>query len=104
MYAIFEAAGKQIRVTSGDEIKVDIPEGDINSEILFDKVLMISDGERIIWGKPYIEGAKVKAEVVSRGRYPKILVYGPPPKKARRRLRGHRQQYKLLRIKEIIGG
>lgn len=104
MYAIVETGGKQIKVSSGDNIKVDIGNVEVNSEIVLDKVLMISDDNKVIYGKPYIEGAKVKAEVIGSGLMPKILVYGPPPKKARRRLKGHRQQYKLLKIKEIIGG
>ncbi len=104
MYAIIEAAGKQIRVSSGIQIKIDIIEGDLNSEIILDKVLMISKENETIYGKPYIDGAKVKAEIVGRGKMPKVLVYGPAPKKACRRLKGHRQPFKTLKIKEIIGG
>ncbi len=104
MYAIVETAGKQVRVSSGDQIKVDIIESEINSEIIFNQVLMISSQEKTIYGKPYIEGASVKAEIIDQGRMAKILVFGPAPKKACRRLRGHRQPFKVLKIKEIIGG
>lgn len=103
MYAIVEAAGKQIRVSSGQRIKIDI-KGEVNSEIILDKVLMISSDNKTTYGKPYIDGACVKAEIVAQGKMPKVLVFGPAPKKACRRLRGHRQPYKTIEIKEIIGG
>jgi large subunit ribosomal protein L21 len=104
MYAIIEAAGKQIRVSSGDQIKIDNIEGGLNSEIILDKVLMIAEQDKTTYGKPYIEGASVKAEIVGQGKMPKVLVFGPAPKKACRRLKGHRQPFKTLKIKEIIGG
>lgn len=104
MYAIIETAGKQIKVSSGDQIKVDNIEGELNSEIILDKVLMISSEDKTTYGKPYIEGAKVMAEITGQGKKPKILVYGPAPKKACKRLRGHRQPFKTMKIKEIIGG
>lgn len=104
MYAIVETAGKQVKVSSGQQIKIDNIDGEINSEIILNKVLMISDGERTIYGKPYIEGAKVLAEIIKIGKRPKVLVFGPAPKKACRRLKGHRQPFKILKIKEIKGG
>lgn len=104
MYAIIEAAGKQVRVSAGDQIKINNIQGGLNSEIILDKVLLISSEDKTVYGKPYIEGASVKAEIVGEGRMKKVLVFGPAPKKACRRLRGHRQPFKTLKIKEIIGG
>lgn len=104
MYAIVDAMGQQIKVSAGDKICVQKIEGDLNSEVVLDKVLLLSKDDKIIVGKPYIDGAKVTADLVETKRGDKILVYGPRPKKARRRLRGHRQFYSVLKIKEIIGG
>ncbi len=104
MYAIVETGGKQVKVSSGERIKIDNIDGEINSQITLNKVLMISDGENTIYGKPYIEGASILAEVIEIGKGPKVLVFGPAPKKACRRLKGHRQPFKVLKIKEIIGG
>ncbi|MFZ6007417.1 MAG: 50S ribosomal protein L21, partial [Nitrospirota bacterium] len=61
----------------------------------------VSKDDKIVCGKPYVEGASVKAEIVEAGKMPKVLVFGPRPKKAHRKLRGHRQQYTTLKIKEI---
>lgn len=104
MYAIIDAKGQQFRVSSGDKICVQKIDGDINSEVVLDKVLMLQKDDKIILGKPYVDGAKVTAEILETKRDDKILVYGPRPKKARRRLRGHRQFYTILKIKDIIGG
>jgi large subunit ribosomal protein L21 len=104
MYAIVQTGGEQIRVSAGDKVYVEKIKGDINSEVILDKVLMVSKDDKIVCGKPYVEGASVKAEIVETGRMPKVLVFGPRPKKAHRKLRGHRQQYTTLKIKEIIGG
>lgn len=104
MYAIVDAMGQQIKVSAGDRICVQKIEGDLNSEVVLDRVLLLSKDDKITVGKPYVDGAKVTAELVETKRGDKILVYGPRPKKARRRLRGHRQFYSVLKIKEIIGG
>jgi len=104
MYAIVETAGKQVKVSSGDQIKIDNIDGELNSEVMLNKVLMISGDDKTIYGKPYIEGAAVKAEIIGQGKAAKVHVFGPSPKKACRRLRGHRQPFKTLKIKEIIGG
>ncbi|MEC7195770.1 MAG: bL21 family ribosomal protein, partial [Planctomycetota bacterium] len=59
MYAIVEDSGTQIRVAEGDEFEIDLREGaEAGSEIVFDRVLLISSGE----GEPtiglhYVEGA-----------------------------------------------
>jgi large subunit ribosomal protein L21 len=104
MYAVIETGGEQVRVAAGDSVNVQKINGDINSEIVIDKVLMISKDDKVTCGKPYISGASVKAEITGAGRHDKVLVFGPRPKKARRKLRGHRQHYTTLKIKEIIGG
>ncbi|MEW5744092.1 MAG: 50S ribosomal protein L21 [Nitrospirota bacterium] len=104
MYAIVVAGGEQIRVAAGDTVKVDRINGDVNTEVVLDKVLMISGEGKTVTGRPYIEGARVKAEIVGAGRTDKILVLRTTPKKAHNKVRGHRQHYTTLKIKEIIGG
>ncbi|WP_333653697.1 50S ribosomal protein L21 [Dissulfurispira sp.] len=101
MYAIIQTGGEQIKISAGDKVCVEKITGDINSEVILDKVLMVSKDDKIVYGKPYVQGASVKAEIVEAGRMPKVLVFGPRPKKAHRKLRGHRQQYTTLKIKEI---
>lgn len=101
MYAIVQTGGEQIRVSAGDKVCVEKIKGDVNSEIVLDKVLMVSKDDKMVCGKPYVQGVSVRAEIVEAGRMSKVLVFGPRPKKAHRKLRGHRQQYTTLKIKEI---
>lgn len=104
MYAIVETSGRQYKVTVGKDLVIDKISSAPNKEILLDKVVFISDNERKLFGTPYINGAVVKAKVKESFKGDKILVYGPRPKKAYRKLKGHRSHYTRLSITEIIGG
>jgi large subunit ribosomal protein L21 len=104
MYAIVESGGEQIKVSAGDTVSVEKVAGDVNSDIVMDRVLMIEKDGAVVVGKPYIAGAKVTAEILETAKGDKVLVFGPRPKKSLRKLRGHRQFYTKLKIKDIIGG
>ncbi len=103
MYAVVESGGSQIRVSAGDTVQVDKINGEMNAEVVMDKVLMISKDDKTVWGDPYIKGASVKAEIVGAVKADKVLVLRTTPKKAHNKVVGHRQQYTTLKIKEIIG-
>jgi large subunit ribosomal protein L21 len=55
-------------------------------------------------GRPYIENASVKAEVVGDMRARKVIVYKQKPRKGYRKLNGHRQSYTVLKITDIVSG
>ena len=70
MYAIVEACGRQYKVAEGDLVfveKLEVNEGD---KVVFDNVLLISDGDKIKVGTPTVKNAKVEATVV------KLMPYG----------------------------
>ena len=102
MYAVVETGGKQYRVQKGDVLKVELLRGEVGDEIILDKVLMKGKDDSVEIGKPYIEGASVKAEILNFGRNDKILVFKYKSKKNERKLRGHRQDYVEIRIAEVI--
>lgn len=104
MYAIVETGGEQIRISEGDTVRVNKIDADTNTEIVIDKVLMFEDNGKAVWGAPYVKGASVKAEIMGSGRYDKIMVLKTTPKKAHNKIRGHRQQYTTVKIKEITLG
>ena len=99
MYVIFETAGKQYRVSEGDVIKIE----KINDEksVTFENVLMVSDGDNISYGNPYIESAQVTADVLGTDKAKKVLVFKQKTRKGYRNLRGHRQQYTSVKINKI---
>lgn len=104
MYAIIETCGKQYKVAEGEVIRIDAPM-ESGKEVMISKVLAMIDESKTVVGNPYIEGAEVMAEVVGIGKSKKVLVFKQRPRKGYRRLRGHRQPYTDLKIKEIkLGG
>ena len=103
MYAIFEAKGFQYMVKEGDIIKIPEIDGEKGEKKVFQNVLFVSDDKTKKVGKPYVEGAQIEAEILERGKYPKIKVFKYKRRKNYRRMRGHRQPYveiKILKIKE----
>ena len=103
MYAVIETGGKQYRVQEGDKFRVERLEGEAGSEVVFDKVLMVGGDDGVRIGKPYVEGASVRAEVVDQARAGKVLVFKYKSKKNYRRMRGHRQYYTEVVIHGING-
>ncbi|MBO8425172.1 MAG: 50S ribosomal protein L21 [Proteobacteria bacterium] len=95
--AIFQTGGKQYRVKTGDFVKVEKLNADGTVE--FDQVLMLDDKV----GTPFVDGAKVIAQVVEQKRAPKILVFKKKRRQNYRRTRGHRQYITVLKITEIKG-
>ena len=73
--AVIVTGGKQYRVSEGDVIFVEKLEAEAGASVKFDKVLAVIDGENATFGKPYIEGATVTANLVKSGRSKKICVY-----------------------------
>jgi len=102
MYAIIETGGKQIKVFPGKTIKVEKLCLDKRSDVTFEKVLAVAGEDKIVYGSPYIEGARVLAKVESEGKSRKVLVFKQKPRKTYRTLRGHRQPYTSLKIEEIV--
>ncbi len=104
MYAVIEKGGKQFRVKEGDVLKVDKLNLEPGKEVIFDRVVFLQSDKGIKIGNPSIEGLKVKAEVIEEAKAEKAMVYRPPSKKAIKKLKGHRQWYAKIKIKEIVGG
>ena len=94
-FAIFQTGGKQYRVTEGDIVKVE--KLNAAGSVEFDQVLMV--GDKV--GNPFIDGAKVVAEVIEQKRDDKILVFKKKRRQNYRRTAGHRQYITVLKIKSI---
>ena len=76
MYAIIKTSGKQYKVEVGTVFDVDRIDAEVGSSIVLDKnVLMIGDGDKVIIGKPLVEGAAVTVEVKENLRGPKLIVF-----------------------------
>lgn len=102
MYAVVEVKGKQYRAEKGAVLRVDRIEGEKGAKIAFDSVLLVS-GDTIKVGAPYVKGAAVKAEIKDQTKGDKLIVFKYKAKKDYRRTHGHRQEYTLLTVEDIVG-
>ena len=102
MSAIIKTSGKQYKVEVGTVFDVDRIDAEVGSSIVLDKnVLMIGDGDKVIIGKPLVEGAAVTVEVKEKLRGPKLIVFKMKRRKRYRLKKGHRQDLTKLEVKEI---
>ena len=103
MYALFEYKGKQYKAEKDALIQVDKIDAEAGAKIEIDSVLLVSDGDNVKVGTPYVSGAKIEVVVENDFRDKKVLVFKYKSKKDYHRTIGHRQQYTTIRVQEIIG-
>jgi large subunit ribosomal protein L21 len=101
MYAVIQTGGKQYRVTQGQDLKVEKIPGQAGEEVIFDKVLVVSDGENMTVGKPYVDNAKVLGKLTRQAKDRKVPVFKYKRRKGYRRNKGHRQNYSMVKIEAI---
>lgn len=101
MYAVVQTGGKQVRMNTGDAIRIEKLGGEVGDTIEFSEVLMIGGDEGVKIGAPRVEGAKVVGTITAQGRHPKIRVFKMKRRKGYRRTQGHRQSYTEVRVERI---
>ena len=101
MFAVIKTGGKQYRVAADDLLEVARLEGERGDIIAFGEVLLVG-GESVTLGAPTVAGASVAAEILEQGRGPKIIAFKKRRRKNSRRKRGHRQEFTLVRVTEIL--
>jgi large subunit ribosomal protein L21 len=101
MFAIVEAAGRQFQLEAGRFVDVDLTDGKEGDQFVFERVLMLVDGDNSTVGKPFIDGAKVEGKILRHDKNKKIIVYHMKPKKGTRKKQGHRQHYTRILIESI---
>ena len=104
MYVIVEIQGQQFKAEAGKKLFVHhIQNIESGATVEFDKVLLVDKDGDITVGLPTVEGAKVVCEVISplvKGE--KVLVFYKKRRKGYRKLKGHREQFTELTIKEVV--
>jgi large subunit ribosomal protein L21 len=101
MYAVIDDKGKQYKVETGEEVRVDLMDAQEGTLVQFDRVLLIGDGNNVRIGRPLVPGARVLAEVVRHEKGPKIRMMRFQARENRQAKRGHRQKYSRVIIREI---
>lgn len=104
MYAIVQDGSHQYKVEKGTvlwfESKDDKKAGD---KVEF-AVLLVADGQSVKVGQPVIAGAKAVGEVVEQARGEKVRVFKYRKREDYHRRRGHRQNYTVVKITDILPG
>ncbi len=106
MYAVIKTGGKQYRVQPGDVIDIErLPAvSEEQPEVVFDRVLMVGEGDDVQLGDPVVAGAQVRGVCVAETRGPKLTVFKMKRRKGYRRKRGHRQDLLRVRIEDVQAG
>ena len=96
----------QIAVSSErqlDELLVERTQPDLKQgdDLLFDRVMLVSQGKDVRIGQPTVDGAVVRSQVVAPVRGDKIIVFKKKRRKGYKKTQGHRQDYYRVRVESI---
>jgi large subunit ribosomal protein L21 len=101
MFAVIETGGKQYIVAKDQKLKIEKLPVEEGKKIVFDKILLVADGDSTLVGKPYVEKAKVEGTVLKQGRARKINILRYHNKTRQRKRKGHRQPFTEVQILSI---
>ena len=101
MYAIVDIAGKQLRVEQDKYVYTPRLEGDVDSQVSFDKVLLFSSNDQVQVGTPVVSGVKVSGKILEHGKDEKVIVFKKKRRKGYKKKNGHRQLYTKVLIEGI---
>src|SRR3989440_10312809 len=104
MYAVIKSGGKQYRVESGAQLRVELLGAEVGADVAFEQVLLVGAGDAVKVGAPFVAGAKVTGTVVSHGRGDKVHIFKMRRRKHFQKSQGHRQSYTEVRINDIVQG
>jgi len=99
--AVIETGGKQYKVAVGDKLSIEKLENKAGSSVVFDKVLLVAEGENVEVGAPYVKGVKVEGKLLETYKDDKKIVFKYRSKTRRRKKKGHRQEMTEIEITGI---
>lgn len=99
-YAIIKTGNKQYQAIAGKTLKVE-KLATTEGSVVFEEVLLHVDGEKVEVGMPTVTGLKVYGTVMGVVKADKIQVFKYKSKSRYRKLRGHRQNYSVVKIESI---
>jgi large subunit ribosomal protein L21 len=102
MYAVFNISGFQYSVVEGEVLQIPLQDAKEGDKIDIEEVLLIKGEGDAVVGNPYIENAKIEAEVVKHGKADKVLIYKYKRRTKYRRSQGHRQDFSEVKINKIV--
>ncbi len=104
MYSVIECGGFQHKITVGETLKVSKIEAKVGDVLTVSSVLLFSNGDNVVVGKPVVSGASVTMEVLDQGKDDKVISFKRKQRKRYRKTIGHRQQFTEVLVTEIACG
>jgi large subunit ribosomal protein L21 len=103
MFAVIKTGGLQYSVAEEQVVRIGRIAGEPGQIVQIGDVLMLG-GDTPQLGTPSVAGASVAVEIVEQSRGAKVIAFKKRRRKNSRRKRGHRQDYTVVRISEILTG
>lgn len=104
MYAVVRSGGKQLRVSPGDVVNVELLPVEAGATVELTDVLLVSSEGGTTVGTPNVPNAKVVCTALGDGKGKKIVIYKYKRRKGYARKQGHRQPFTKLSVQEIRVG
>ncbi|MBK6860070.1 MAG: 50S ribosomal protein L21 [Saprospiraceae bacterium] len=101
MIAVVNIAGQQFKVSKGQKLYVHRQEAETGSQVNFDQVLMLINGEQTTIGMPNIAGASISAKVLDHIKGDKVIVFKKKRRKGYEKKNGHRQCFTQIQVESI---
>ena len=100
MYAIVRGGGRQLKVSVGDVVQIDLIGDEVGESVSFTPLLLV-DGDAITSDAAKLSEASVTAEVLGLAKGPKIRIIKYKNKTGYKKRQGHRQRYTQVKITGI---
>lgn len=100
-FAVVKVAGTQLKVQEGGKYEVRKVEGNKGDKLSISDVLLVSNGDSVLVGKPTVEGASVEFVIDSQKQGEKLAVFKYKAKARYRRSYGSRSLITRLEVKKI---
>jgi large subunit ribosomal protein L21 len=100
MYAVIASGGKQEKVAEGQQVELELLDGEQGDTVELTPVLVV-DGETVLATADELKGASVTGTIVGTTKGPKINGFTYKRRTNQRRRYGHRQKYTLVEITSI---
>ena len=102
MFAVVDILGQQFKVAENTKYYVPRLKDDIDSEVIFDSVLVLSNDKNVKIGNPSVKGAKVTAKVLEHLKDDKVIIFKKKRRKGYQKKQGHRQELTRIEITKIV--
>jgi large subunit ribosomal protein L21 len=100
MYAIIASGGKQEKVAEGQQVRLELLDGDEGSDVSLRPVMLV-DGDTILSTPDELSKASVTGKIVGQTKGSKINGFTYKNSTTYRRRYGHRQKYHMVEITSI---